>query len=379
MWTRRDFLKAGVASAGLITLSGLGEGVVFGQAGKEAPLKEAMFYEKEVGNRVRCLLCPLMCSVPEGLRGVCGNKENRKGTYYSLVYGKVCALHIDPIEKKPLFHFLPGTGAFSIATAGCNMECNYCQNWQISQARPEEVDFRYLPPERVVKACQDRKVKTIAFTYSEPVAFYTYMYDTAKLAKEKGINSVMISNGYINEKPLREVCKQLTAVKIDLKGFREDFYRKICQGQLKPVLDTLVTLKDIGIWFEIVVLVIPTLNDSQEEITEMCRWINKHLGPDVPVHFSRFTPMYKLTNLPPTPVKTLEMAWQIALESGMKFVYLGNVLSHPAESTICPSCKKIIIKRIGYLIKEDHIKDGKCAYCQKAIPGVWTSPGKAPQ
>lgn len=372
MWTRRELLKAGVASAGLMALGGISGGVVLGQS-EEASLKEVMFYEKQAGNKVKCLICPRACSsIPEGLRGYCGNKENQKGSFYNLAYAKVCSLNIDPIEKKPLYHFLPGTGAFSLATAGCNFKCNYCQNWQISQATPEGIRYFYWPPEKVVKECQDKKVKTIAFTYSEPIVFYTYMYDTAQLAKAKGINSVMISNGSINEKPLRELCKQLTAVKIDLKGFREDFYRKICHGQLKPVLDTLLTLKDIGIWFEIVVLLIPTLNDSKQELTEMCKWINRNLGPDVPVHFSRFRPMYKLTNLPPTPVKTLEQAWQIALDCGIKFVYLGNVAGHPAESTICPSCKKTIIKRIGYKIQEGHIKSGKCGYCQAVIPGVWS-------
>jgi pyruvate formate lyase activating enzyme len=234
------------------------------------------------------------------------------------------------------------------------------------------VETEDLPPEKIVQICQKNNYPVIAFTYTEPVVFCEYVYETARLAKEKGIASVMVSNGFINEKPLLELCKQLTAVKIDLKGFSDDFYKKCCQGRLQPVLDTLLTLKKSNIWYEIVVLVVPTLNDAAEDLQKMCEWINKNLGDEVPVHFSRFTPLYKLTNLPPTPVKTLEAACQTARKAGLKFVYLGNATPHQWESTYCPKCEKVIIKRNGYVIEENNLKDGKCKYCQTTIPGYWT-------
>lgn len=334
-------------------------------------LREVMFYEKLSNNRIKCAVCPRFCIVSPGNRGYCKNKENQGGNYYALAYAQACSINRDPIEKKPFFHFLPGAQAYSLATVGCNFECLYCQNWQISQSTPEEIKNSYLPPQKIVDSCKEEKIPIIAFTYTEPTVFYEYMFDTAKLAKEKGIASVMVSNGYINESPLRQLCEQLSAVKIDLKSFSVDFYRKTCNGELQPVLDTLLTLKKLNIWFEIVVLVIPTLNDDIDEIKNMCKWIRDNLGTDVPLHFSRFSPMYKLNNLPPTPVSTLEKAYNIGQESGLKFVYLGNVTPHLAESTYCNNCKKILIKRTGYAINIDNLKDGKCTNCQTVIPGVW--------
>ena len=331
-----------------------------------------MFYRKLDSLRIECGTCHKKCQVADGKRGYCGNKENRGGKYYTLVYNKICAAHTDPIEKKPLFHYLPGSLAFSIAAAGCNFSCKFCQNWEISQARPEDIPHESLTPERAIAICQGRSISTIAYTYSEPTVFYTYMYDMSKAARQAGIGSVMISNGFMNEKPLRELCAHLTAVKIDLKSFSDTFYRDMCSGELEPVLATLKTLKAIGIWFEIVVLLIPTLNDSPDEIKKMCAWVKTNLGPDVPIHFSRFRPMYHIQNLPPTPVKTLEAAREIALASGLHFPYIGNVPGHEGENTRCPSCKKTIIRRVGYAIEENVITKGKCALCGCPIPGVWS-------
>ncbi len=335
------------------------------------PLKEALFYEKLKGRMVHCLLCPRNCLISEGGLGDCRARKNIKGKLYALGYGVPCAVHPDPIEKKPLFHVLPATISFSIASAGCNLRCKFCQNWQISQSSPEETKNFSLPPESVVKTALKNKYATIAYTYAEPVSFYEYMLDTAKLAHEKGIKNVMHSAGYINEEPLRELCKYLDAANIDLKSFREKYYRKICGGSLQPVLRSLKVLKEEGVWLEVTNLVLPGLNDSPEEIRELCLWVRDNLGKDTPLHFSRFYPTYQMKNLPPTPTKTLERAREIALEAGLHYVYIGNIPGHRGENTYCPSCKKTLIRRIGYEVLENNIVNGKCKFCGTKIAGLW--------
>ena len=320
---------------------------------------------------VQCELCPNGCVLENGQHSKCRARMNRDGKLYSIVYGKPCAVHIDPIEKKPFFHFLPGTTAFSIATAGCVLSCKFCQNWQISQAKPEDTDTYDLPPDKVVKSAIRYESKSITYTYTEPTVFYEYMYDTAVLAKKSGIRNTMHSCGYINEKPLKKLSRYLNAADIDLKSFTEDFYGRICGGSLKPVLHSLVVLKEEGIWLEVTNLVIPTLNDNMKTIGEMSRWMVKNLGADVPLHFSRFFPNYKLNNLPPTPVETLADARKAAMDAGLKFVYIGNI-RHEAESTFCPHCKKLLIERIGYFIKQNNISNGRCRFCGTPIAGVWS-------
>ncbi len=320
---------------------------------------------------VQCELCPNGCILDVNEVSRCRTRINKDGTLYSLVYGKPCAVHVDPIEKKPFSHFLPGTTAFSIATAGCVLRCKFCQNWQISQARPEDTDTYDFPPDKVVQNAVFYKCRSISYTYTEPTVFYEYMYDTAVIAKKKGVKNTMHSCGYINEKPLRKLTKYMDAANIDLKGFSEDFYAKNCNGSLKPVLSSLILLKEEKVWLEITNLVIPTLNDDMKQIKEMCKWIIKNLGSDVPIHFSRFFPHYKLMNLPPTPMETLTQARNTAMDVGLKFVYIGNI-RHEAESTYCPECKKMLIQRIGYFIKQNNIKNGKCGFCGARIPGVWS-------
>lgn len=320
---------------------------------------------------VQCELCPNGCVLEEGQHSRCRARMNKNGTLYSLVYGKPCAVHIDPIEKKPFFHFLPGTSAFSIATAGCVLSCKFCQNWQISQAKPEDTDNYDLPPDKVVNNAIAYKCRSVTYTYTEPTVFYEYMYDTAIIAKKNGIKNTMHSCGYINEKPLRKLSKYMDAADIDLKGFTEDFYSRICSGSLKPVLNSLVVLKEEKVWLEITNLLIPTLNDDMKKIREMSRWIQKNLGADVPLHFSRFFPNYKLTNLPPTPLETIVEARKTAMDAGLRFVYIGNIRQE-AESTFCPKCKKLLIERIGYFVKQNNISDGKCKFCSTSIPGIWS-------
>lgn len=334
-------------------------------------LKEASFYQKLERNSVQCQLCPRRCLVADGERGFCGVRQNRKGVLYTLVYAKPVAIHIDPIEKKPLFHFLPSSTAYSIATAGCNLKCKFCQNWEISQSRPEEVEYVYLEPKDLVKKVKDSGSPTIAYTYSEPTIFYEYMLETARLARQEGLRNIMHSNGYINEAPLRALAKYLDAANIDLKGFSEDYYAKLTSGTLSPVLNSLKVLKEEGVHIEITTLLLSGFNDDEGTLKKMCLWIKENLGPDTPLHFSRFFPMYKLTSLNPTPVESLEKARQIAIQCGLKYVYIGNIPAGPAENTCCPKCKNIIIERRGYFIVQNNLKDGKCKFCGEKISGIW--------
>jgi pyruvate formate lyase activating enzyme len=303
-------------------------------------------------------------------RGTCGVRENRNGEYFTLVYGNPCSAHIDPIEKKPMYHYYPGTKSFSIATAGCNFVCRFCQNWEISQKRPEQVKSVDAPPRQIIDIAQKYQCKTVAHTYTEPVVFYEYMRDCAIDGSKRGVPNVMISNGYIQKKPMRELCRSIGAVKIDLKAFTDTFYREMCKGTLQPVLDTLVLLKEENVWFEIVVLLIPTLNDSTAELNKMCQWIASELGLEVPVHFSRYYPTFMLKNIPPTPPKTLNRARSIAMDKGLKYVYVGNILSE-ASHTYCPSCSKVLIERYGYSIKIKGLDKNKCTYCHATIAGVF--------
>lgn len=332
--------------------------------------REAYHYSSE-GNRVQCEVCPNRCILMPGDRSICRSRVNIEGKLYSLAYGNPCAIHMDPIEKKPLNHFYPGTSVFSIATTGCNLRCLNCQNWEISQMRPEEVDFMELFPEDVIKEAQKRSAPSIAYTYSEAVTYYEYVYDTSKRASEAGIKNVLVSNGYINEGPLVELSKYLDSANIDLKSFDDRIYRCLNGGTLQPVLDTLKTLHEEHVWFEITTLVVPTYVDDEDMIRRMCGWILKEIGPDYPLHFSRFAPLYKLTRLHPTPVKTLERLRRIAIEEGLHYVYIGNVPGHEGCHTYCHQCGKLLIERMGYFLRKFNIQNGKCRFCQTAIPGRW--------
>jgi pyruvate formate lyase activating enzyme len=304
-------------------------------------------------------------------RGYCGVRENRGGTYYSLVHSRVCAAHVDPIEKKPLFHYLPGTVAFSLATAGCNVNCKFCQNWDISQSRPEQVPAEYTPPRRVADLAGQYGCPTIAYTYSEPVVFSEFLMDAADAGHQAGIRSVVVSNGYMQQESLKEAYGKMDAVKIDLKAFSESYYKDVVTGELKPVLDSLVTLRKMGKWTEIVYLVVPTLNDDEAGFQGLARWIKANLGVDVPLHFTQFHPEYLLKNLPITPVPTLERAKAIADAEGLHYVYIGNVPGHPAQNTYCPKCRKMLVERVGFTASQVLIRKDSCPFCQHPIPGIW--------
>ena len=379
--SRRNFLK----QCGRCALLGLGSTVLpfspILPPARAAALKKGYIgkkispYFSSLGNQmILCELCPNACEVGPGERGACEVRENIAGKYYSLVYGNPCAVHVDPIEKKPFFHVLPTTRSFSIATAGCNFNCKFCQNWEISQARPEDTYNYKLLPEDVVQQALRYGCHSIASTYVEPTIFMEYMIDIGRLAKTSPLLKVMHSNGFMNPAPLDDLCNYLDAACIDLKGFSEGYYRDMADGGLEPVLNTLKRLKSKGVHTEIVTLIVPGKNDDMKEVGAMCRWIRTELGPETPLHFSRFYPRYKLKSIPPTPVETLETARKVAMKAGLLFVYIGNVAYHPGEHTYCPKCKKILIKRIGYSVEVTALVNGRCKYCGQKISGIWKLP-----
>ncbi|MCM8776626.1 MAG: AmmeMemoRadiSam system radical SAM enzyme [Candidatus Omnitrophica bacterium] len=330
----------------------------------------AMYYEKLSGGTVQCFLCPNRCILSIGQFGLCKARKNIDGELYSLVYGKIATVHVDPIEKKPFFHVLPSSQAFSIATTGCNMRCLFCQNWEISQVFPNDILSIPMTPEQVVEKALQSRAESIAFTYTEPVISYEYMLDIAKLAKAKGLKTLVVSSGYIEQTPLKELLKYIDAYKVDLKAFDEKFYNRLTGGHLQPILETIQTIHQNGVWLEIVTLIIPGQNDSEDEIRSLARWLKENIGPDVPLHFSRFHPQYKLGNLPPTPVETLIRARAIAMEEGMKFVYVGNVDYSDGEATYCPQSGEKAIERRGYFVIANRLKNGVCPDGEK-IPGIW--------
>lgn len=409
-WTRKDFLlgtgavlalAAGGASAlAAALLARLRPPRTFLKLfPADNPFVREAKYWKTACAGVQCTLCPFECFLPEGARGICRIRMNAGGRLVTLAYGHPVAVHLDPMEKKPVFHMLPGTLIYSLAAVGCNLRCSFCQNWEIAQSFPEQAaaatpvprELRILPfpggarlevrqepaqrlaPSEVVAAALATRCSSVAYTYSEPAVFLEYVLDTARLAKEKGLRNVLVSAGYVNPEPLAELAPWFDIVKVDLKGFNEGFYRRVVGGELRFVLRALVELKKRGVMTEIVNLVVPGLNDDPRDIKRMCSWILKELGPDVPVFFSRFTPQYRLQNLPPTPVETLAQARQTALEAGIHYVYLGNVPGHPGENTYCPTCQRVLIRRRGFAVLEDRVSPrGVCPWDGTRIPGVWS-------
>ncbi|MCS7254078.1 MAG: AmmeMemoRadiSam system radical SAM enzyme [Armatimonadota bacterium] len=336
-------------------------------------LIRARFYRLLSDGRVVCELCPRMCIVSEGERGFCGARENRNGVYYTLVYGRVCAKLVDPIEKLPLYHVLPGIKTFGIATACCNLTCKYCQSWQISQARPEDTQSVYMRPSDVVEEAKALGCRAIAYTYTEPVNFIEYAIDCAKEARRAGLLNICHTAAYINPEPMRELCQYMDAINIDLKAFSESFYRDVCGGQLKPVLEAIkIVVNETNAWLELTYLVVPSLNDNERSVKEMCDWLKQNVGTDVPLHFTRFFPIYKLRNLPATPAKTIDALRRVAFQSGLRYVYVGNVPGHGGESTYCPRCGSLLIQRVNYVIRSNRMRKGRCPDCGMPIPGIWS-------
>jgi pyruvate formate lyase activating enzyme len=335
-------------------------------------MKQAMFQETKEDKKVLCSLCSHRCLIAPGHRGICAVRENRDGTLVSLVYDRIIARNIDPIEKKPLFHFLPGSLSYSVATPGCNFRCKHCQNADISQLprdRGGMVPGEPVSPAEIVEAALRHHCASISYTYTEPTIFFELAYDTAKLARKAGLKNVFVTNGYITPEALREISPFLDAANIDLKGFTDDFYKKVCGARLQPVLDSIRLYKELGIWIEITTLVIPGHNDSENELRQIAQFI-RSVGVDVPWHVSRFHPTYQLMDQPVTPVKTLKRARQIGLDAGLRYVYEGNIPGE-GEETLCWSCGKTLMKRYGFSVEENHVKDGKCGYCGVKMDGVW--------
>ncbi len=320
---------------------------------------------------VQCQLCPKNCVIEPGQSGECRVRINIDGVLRTVVYGFACAIHIDPVEKKPLFHFLPGTGILSVATVGCNLHCRNCQNWEISQANPEQSWAEPWSPQKLVARVKKENLTSLAYTYTDPVVFYEYTYDTARLARAAEIRNVLVTAGYINAEPWKKLLRYIDAANIDLKGITDDFYIRVCSGTLKPVLNALVIAKAAGVLVEVTNLIIPTLNDKPQQIRRLVRWVKANLGAETPLHFSRFFPRYKMRHLPATSAKTLDMAREIAITEGMYYVYIGNIKSKTGQNTYCPSCRGLLIERIQYSVLQNRLDNGRCPDCGREIYGVW--------
>lgn len=336
-------------------------------------MKEALLYEKLYDNKVRCYLCNHRCIIPENSKGICGVRQNREGKLISLVYDRVIARHIDPIEKKPLFHFLPGSGSYSIATVGCNFKCSFCQNSDISQM-PNDLNQIFgesLSPKELVEEASSGNVATIAYTYTEPTIYYELASETAKIASSRGIRNVFVSNGYMSEECLDDISGELHAANIDLKSFNDDFYKKQCGARLEPVLNTIKKMVEMGVWLEITTLLIPGLNDSESELEKIAEFIFEQ-NPGIPWHISRFHPTYKLNNVPSTPADKIRRAKEIGYSAGLKYVYTGNLPGDAGEKTCCHNCGELLIDRYGFHVRGNYLKNGRCFMCKTHIPGVWS-------
>jgi len=340
-------------------------------------LYPARFWEKSADRRLICHLCPRLCALSQGQRGFCFVRQNIDDQMVLMTYGRSSGFCLDPVEKKPLNHFLPGTSTLSFGTAGCNLGCKFCQNWDISKSKEFDRLTEEVSPHEIAQAAQRLEAKSIAFTYNDPVIFAEYAIDTAIECHQLGIKTVAVTAGYISPQARGEFYEHMDAANVDLKAFTEDFYHKITSGHLQPVLDTLVYLKEkTKVWFEITNLMIHGLNDRPQETADMCQWIADHLGPDVPLHFTAFHPDYKMLDIGPTPMATLQAAREIALSKGLHYVYTGNVHDTKGSSTYCPSCKKLLIERDWYVLGEYNLKNNKCGFCGHTIAGIFeTTPG----
>ena len=327
-------------------------------------IMEASLFDRLEDKKVECHVCAHECTIKSGKRGICGVRENRNGTLFTLIYNTVSSEAVDPIEKKPLYNFLPGTLSYSQGTIGCNFRCSHCQNWTISQATIDQAYTKELTPEQSVARALKSGSASISWTYNEPTIWHEFTYDSAKLAHEAGLKTIYVTNGYITEEALRDISPYLDAFRVDIKAFKDEFYRQVCGAHLQPVLDSSVVARELGIHIEVINLIIPGKNDNPDEIKALIEWVRDNLGPQTPIHFTRFYPMYKMDDLVPTPVETLENAWKMAKDAGIEYPYVGNVTGHQYENTFCPNCRTLLIDRSGYTVVKNVITvDKKCPNC----------------
>jgi pyruvate formate lyase activating enzyme len=369
--SKRDFIKRSLSlSAGVACFPFMPVGT-YSVEDQNGIYKRIAMFQEETPRGIMCRICPNECVLKEGELSKCNNRKVHENKLFTLAFGNPCSVAIDPVEKKPMYHFLPGSRAYSIATAGCNLACLNCQNWTISQTSPLKTRNYDLMPAQVVEEASINNCKSIAYTYSEPVTFYEYAFETATLARKAGIKNIIKSNGYINPEPLRKLCTVIDAANIDLKSFNESTYLRLSGAKLTPVLESLKIYRDAGVWLEITNLIVPSWTDKPEEIEKMCKWLADNGFSNTPLHFSRFYPLHKLEQLPPTPVETLSRAYEIALSNGLKYVYTGNAPGNEMSDTKCPACKTTVIERRGFRIASNKIIDGKCSNCGNVVHGLW--------
>ncbi|SHL47522.1 pyruvate formate lyase activating enzyme [Desulfatibacillum alkenivorans DSM 16219] len=369
--TRRTFLKAAAAAAGQGILFPLSRALAQELTFDSRTMKEAYFYKTLGGGSVQCLTCPHTCLITPDYRGKCGTKVNLGGKLYSISYANPCSLNVDPVEKKPMHHFLPGSKAFSLAVAGCNFTCLNCQNWEISQTTPDKTRNYYKPPETIVAHAKKYGCKSIAYTYTEATTYYEYMLDTAKTAREQGIKNILVSNAYIRPEPARRLSKYIDGAALNLKSLSDKIYMELNGGHLAPVQEAIKIYKDNGVWVEVIHLVVPTYTDNLDVIRRVAGWVAENLGAETPFQLSRFHPNYRLVHLAATPVAFMKQAGEAAEQEGLKHVYLGNIpgVNNPVQ---CPSCHKTVVKRRGYYLEYDGVENGCCPFCRTPIQGVWS-------
>ena len=381
--TRKQFLKlaaCGACALGASALTGPPRDLLAqtaalsnqaAQRGFVRP-RPSPWFSPAANGAVQCRLCPHECSLAPGQRSACRARENRDGQGVTLTYANPALIQEDPVERKPFFHVVPGSRALSVSTAGCNLHCKFCEVWDMALVRPEDVHAYDLPPQAVVAQAQAAGLRSVSFAFGEPVVFYEYMLEVAELTREAGMLNLLHTAAYIRPEPLKTLCQLVDAANVDLKGFDPDFYRNVVGGELEPVLDALRIIRRSGVHLEITNVVIPTLNDDMPTLAEMCRWIAGELGPDTPLHLARFYPLYRLSALPRTPVSILDRARDTALEAGLNFVYVAKVPGHDGENTFCPDCGQTLITRVGFIVDQMRVRDGRCPDCQREIPGIWS-------
>ncbi|GAB6060022.1 AmmeMemoRadiSam system radical SAM enzyme [Desulfonatronum parangueonense] len=379
--TRNQFLKLAACGACALAAFPLMGRTDHGHAGEIASSQAAQrglvrphpspWFSPVADGDLQCRLCPHQCTLAVGQRSACRARENQNGQGVTLTYANPALIQEDPVERKPFFHVVPGSRALSVSTAGCNLHCKFCEVWDMALVRPEDVHAYDMPPEAVVAHARAAGLRSVSFAFGEPVIFYEYMLDVARLAREAGMLNLLHTAAYIRPEPLRELCELVDAANVDLKGFDPEFYRNVVGGELQSVLDALRIIRKSGVHLEITSVVIPTLNDDMKVLGEMCRWIAGELGPDTPLHLARFYPLYRLSALPRTPVSILDRARDTAREAGLRFVYLAKVPGHEGENTFCPDCDRAIITRVGFIVDQMEVSEGRCPHCQREIPGIW--------